>query len=83
MTTYKLYGSTRPGARVDRVKLDGTVLERGGDAVELSEEQVEDLRGRGIDIREEESGSEATQPEVQEAEAQDVSEEPRNQGDKS
>jgi len=54
---YKLYGSKRQGERVDRVLLKGTstnpeeYLEVGGEAVELDEEQVAELRARGVNIR--------------------------------
>lgn len=66
MAEYKLHGSKRQGERVDRVILEGTSsnpvkwMEVGGDAVELSEEQVADLRARGVDLRK--SGSTSDEP---------------------
>lgn len=63
MAEYKLYGSKRQGERVDRVILEGTSsnpvkwMDVGGDAVELSEENVAELRSRGVDIRKSSSSS--------------------------
>jgi hypothetical protein len=64
---YKLHGSKRPGEKVDRVLLEGTSsnpvkwIDVGGDAVELNEEQVAELRSRGVDVRK--SGSTSDEPE--------------------
>jgi len=87
LAEYKLYGSKRPGEKVDRVLLEGTssnpekVMVRGGDPVELSDESVAELRARGIDLRKVSSAGESE--EKAETETETASDNPDDKsGDK-
>lgn len=48
---YKLYGTKNQGERVSRAEVGDKVLAVGGESVELTEKQAEDLRARGLDLR--------------------------------
>jgi len=61
--SYKLYGTKVRGEKVNRVILEGTSaspvrwIDVRGDPVELTEEEVETLRGRGLELRKQVSSS--------------------------
>jgi hypothetical protein len=54
---YKLHGTKNQGEKVGRVKVDGKTLVVGGESVELTEKQAEELKARGLDVRKTGGGS--------------------------
>jgi hypothetical protein len=76
MAEYKLYGTKNRGQRVDSVILEGTsvdpvrVLRLRGDPVEMSDEEVEQYRARGLELRKV-SGSDEPPKEAEPEEAPD------------
>lgn len=49
--TYRLYGTKKQGEAVSSVSVGSKTLTLRGEAVELTDNQVEDLRARGFDVR--------------------------------
>jgi|tagenome__1003787_1003787.scaffolds.fasta_scaffold19582664_1 uncharacterized protein YgbK (DUF1537 family) len=60
---YKLYGTKNQGERVSSVEVGNKVLVLRGEAVELTEKQVESLRERGFDVRKSGSSGGGDKPE--------------------
>jgi hypothetical protein len=66
--TYKFYGTKNRNLNVGRVVVEGTLADPkrelvvGGEAVELSEEEVESLREQGYLIRKSGSSSDEAEP---------------------
>jgi hypothetical protein len=79
--SYKLYGTKVRGEKVNRVILEGTSahpvrwIDVRGDSVELTEEEVETLRARGLELRKQVSSSEEPEQQAEtpeEAESQEA-----------